>query len=44
MELGPEYDQTRVEFEDEWTRSNIEDLVNTNNYRRAKEERRIYEH
>ena len=44
MELSPEYDQTRVEFEDEWSRSNIEDLVNTNNYRRAKEERRIYEH
>ena len=44
MELSPEYDQTRVEFEDEWSRSNIEDLLNTNNYRRAKEERRIYEH
>ncbi|SVD02875.1 uncharacterized protein METZ01_LOCUS355729, partial [marine metagenome] len=28
MELSPEYDQTRVEFEDEWSRSNIEDLVN----------------
>jgi SAM-dependent methyltransferase len=38
-----EYDQTRVEFEEEWSRSKIEDLLQTNHYKRAREERRLYE-
>ena len=44
MKSNPEYDQTRLEFEDEWSRNKIEDLVHTNNYKRAREERRLYEH
>lgn len=39
----PEYDQTRVEFEDEWSRSRIEDLLQTNHYPRARAERQLYE-
>ena len=44
MEPSPDYEQTRVEFENEWSRSQIEDLIQTNDYPRAREERRLYEH
>ena len=44
MKPNPEYEQTRVEFEDEWSRNKIEDLIKTNDYKRAREERRLYEH
>ena len=44
MNPNPEYDQTRVEFEEEWSKSKIEDLINTNDYKRAREERLLYEH
>ena len=44
MEPSSDYEQTRVEFEDEWSRSKIEDLIQTNDYPRAREERRLYEH
>ena len=43
MKSNPEYDQTRVEFEDEWSRSKIEDLISTNDYKRARQERNLYE-
>ena len=43
MKSNPEYDQTRVEFEDEWSRSKIEDLIGTNDYKRARQERNLYE-
>ena len=43
LKSNPEYDQTRVEFEDEWSRNKIEDLIRTNDYKRARQERNLYE-
>ncbi len=43
MKNSPEYEQTRVEFEEEWSRSDIEDLLKTNDYPRARQERDLYE-
>ena len=42
MKSNPEYDQTRVEFEGEWSRNKIEDLIHTNDYKRARQERNLY--
>ncbi len=43
MDSSEQYDQTRVEFEEEWSRNDIEALLKTNDYPRAREERALYE-
>ena len=43
MDFDDQYQQTKVEFEEEWNRNTVEDLLRTNHYKRAKEELRYYE-
>ncbi|QPJ64837.1 MAG: class I SAM-dependent methyltransferase [Candidatus Nitrohelix vancouverensis] len=43
MDKDPQYEQTRIEFAEEWSRCEIEDLLQTNDYERARAERLLYE-
>jgi len=43
MDFGGQYQQTKVEFEEEWNRNTVQDLLETNSYKRAKEELQLYE-
>ncbi len=43
MNQDKTYRQTQVEFEDEWSRNTVEGLLITNDYPRAREERKVYE-
>jgi SAM-dependent methyltransferase len=38
------YAQVKEEFADEWSRNTVEGLLETNNYKRAREEYNLYEH
>lgn len=43
MDFGDQYRQTKVEFEEEWNRNTVAGLMETNHYKRAKEELQYYE-
>jgi ubiquinone/menaquinone biosynthesis C-methylase UbiE len=43
VDFDDQYRQTKVEFEEEWNRNTVQDLLETNHYKRAKEELGYYE-